>query len=305
MKRVFILLPLVLLCLIIWRLMPLRIVVSPAPSPPRELVLQGLMSTIEMPVTVGLSQLEAFLEEEIPKSKGEFMLNLLSGYKIKRGPIKVSSGRKGITVSSYVKGKGTAAVWLDVEVDGDFAVLVQPTINAEWEPDLHVDVDANVDKANINIRRSSDIHFRGKAEDEIEDFGERQAHRLNRKFEKKLALKKHAAEYWERAHTNIQLRANPPLWLSLDPMGASMTPLDYEAKNAVRSAVGLSFNAALYLGSNPPPAKAESLPPLKHEKGLTNGFRIFLPAIIELSELRKVLESSLATNNTTLPGLGS
>ncbi|CAO4172197.1 DUF4403 family protein [Methylorubrum extorquens] len=294
-------------------------------------------STIVIPVTASLDDLQARLNEQIPpilysinenrdacakakmvdfglfKTKVSPDIDCHIDGSVTRGTIQLTGVGKNLTITMpifakvTVRGRGDIGKHIRETADGSVVAFATVTadINSKWEPSATVDADykwtdrIGVDILGIRITFAS--HVDPKIRDAIESFKKKIPEYLA-----KINVIQQASKGWSKGYTIIQVAKGPDVWLRFTPSDVGYDGYNVEGRT-LRFNVMASGKTETFMGARPPESKPQSLPDLK--RSLPNpGFEFFVPINASYTDLGEALKAALKTGSEQafdIPKIGS
>lgn len=303
------------------------------PAPPKvegKPELPEQTSTIVVPVTASLAELEAGINAQTPVQLWQINQHQdacvpgrkVAGVKVTpdlgctiqgfvtRGTIRLSGSGDRLVITMPVKAQIAAKnVGGVVSKTGTGSATVVARgrlgIAGDWQPTAKIDID-------YDWREPPGIDFLGKRItfiDKADDKLRPVLAKLERDLPKQLAslkLRQHLADVWPRAFTVVELsKDNPPAWMRIAPrrLGFGGYRIEGRQLNLLLAADALTQTFVGVKPDAPPPIP---LPPPSKRVG-TPGLRFFVPVLADYKELEPVVQRVLrkrAAKGITLTGIG-
>ena len=307
------------------------------PAPPRvetRAALPAESSTIVVPVSTSLADVQAALERELPRrlwtinehqdqcvppqrvNIGIAKLRVLPKLgcqivgQVTRGPVRLSGrgDRLLITLPIHATISANKVGGLASKTaTGDATVhaTARLSIVGDWRPTAKVDIDydwATPPGIDFLGRR---ITFVDKADERLRPIVAKLEQTLPRQLTQ-LHLREKLATVWRQAFTVISLnRDNPPAWMRVSPRRLGFGGYSVNGRT-LQLTLAAEALTETFVGPRPPDPTPTALPPplpVPPERGL----RFFIPVLADYGQLEPVVERALtrrAEKGITLTGIG-
>lgn len=303
------------------------------PAPPRlagKAELPEQTSTIVVPVTASLAELEAGINAQTPRQLWQIDRHRdaclpgrkLAGVKVTpdlgctiegyvtRGAIRLSGSGERLVITMPITARiaiKNLGVLVSKTATGSATVKARGRLGVagDWQPTAKVDIDYDWrEPPGIDLfgRR---ITFVDKADAKLAGVLARLKQELPRQLAT-LRLKQRLAQVWRQAFTTVELsHDNPPAWMRITPrrLGFGGYRIDGRQLHLLLAADALTQT---FVGARPPAPLPVPLPPPSARVG-TPGLRFFIPVLADYRELEPVVQRVLrqrAAKGITLTGIG-
>lgn len=116
------------------------------------------------------------------------------------------------------------------------------------------------------------------------------AETIDAKLRERSQAKKRAEMIWRRLQQPARL--TPDLWLTLNPIGAKVSPIGSDESQVIRTSVSLILKPQAYLGSTPA-IMEKPMPPLELTPLSQDGFHLAVPLRAQYIDINRRLEERL------------
>lgn len=117
----------------------------------------------------------------------------------------------------------------------------------------------------------------------LEDWLRENAERIDVEINEELRLGERAAEGWERLGEPLELRADPGLWLSIEPLAVHIPPPEIE-EGLFRTRILVPLNLRLVSGQRPAFTDPGPLPPLATDTPRIDGLNLAVPVLLRYED---------------------
>lgn len=303
------------------------------PAPPKVMgdpSLPEQTSTIVVPVTADLAELERGINAQTPKQLWQINRHQdacvtgrkVAGVKVTpdlgctivgqvtRGAIRLSGtgDRLVITmpVTAQIAAKNVGGL-VSKTASGSATVVARGRLGiaGNWQPTAKVDIDYDWREPPGIDFLGQRITFAEKADDKLRPV----LAALERDLPKQLTslkLRQHLADVWKQAFTTIELsKKNPPGWMRVAPRRLGFGGYRIEGRR-LHLLLAADALTQTFVGEKPDDPKPVPLPPPSPRVG-TPGLRFFVPVLADYRELEPVVQKVLrkrAAQGISLTGVG-
>ncbi len=290
-------------------------------------------SSLTLPVTATLDQLQVQLERQVPLTLRELDEDRdacvpatfarvgsarrqvtpavgchLAG-KITRGPLVVDGAgnvfRVTIPVRIQVTARGLGSLGRHVQetARGELRVVASAVVGVgpDWTPSLKVSTEHDWEKPiGVDILGTR-ITFASLADPTIEKTLRALEQDLPRQL-KALRLREQAADAWRRAHVVVAVGSAPDAWLRFTPQQVALQQLSIRDR-LLGTTINVVGVAETFVGAEPPPVTPTALPPLGRAPSgspagdgagpATGAFNFSLPVSVDYAVLEAAAEQKL------------
>jgi hypothetical protein len=116
------------------------------------------------------------------------------------------------------------------------------------------------------------------------------AERIDAKVRERSQARKRAETIWRKLQQPTQLASD--LWLSLNPVGAKVSPIGSDESQVIRTSVNLILKPQAHFGSQPALVE-RAMPPLELTPLSQDGFHLAVPVLAEYGDINRRLEQRL------------
>lgn len=284
---------------------------APPRFPPPERLRLTERSTVFIPVEIPIREVQALVNEAVPDSLYSVRDERIRGgiFPIRMdlditrdGPIVTRTDSGSVENAVPIRAAGRVRVppgiWRPFESTFTIHAQTMLTLDPDWATIAHTSGDFTWRESPYITLLGIRIGLQGKAENALRDQLRKLAPKIDGMIEEKVNLRKEADKIWDSIGEPIQLRADPPAWLLIRPVGTYFTQAVSEADTFV---VGLNVEAELetILGDRPVHVLLDTLPPLTPlADTLGNvgrkGFQMHLPVTITYQQAQNLLARTLA-----------
>ena len=267
-----------------------------------------IQSTFAVPVTTTIAAAEQYAKSKIPDPisfKREnfhigpiFVISLDGGaHIINFHAKKADNPADSITVDADFNGHGTFSPQIVLlkphfgfDFNGHLTLTASAAIDAKWSVTPKYQLAVNISKIDLNHVGDVTGLFRGMFEDQIKN----NAHDVIGKAiaDGSAEVKRVAAQAWNALRVSQEVTKTPPVWLNIEPMELSMSPLSVTA-DQLGIRVGVSAKTRAYIDESPPALTAKDLPGLVINPNLPNRYNIVVPIEVSLDQLTAPLNQAL------------
>ncbi len=298
------------------------------PAPPRvdtPLPVPTLTSTIAVPVTASLDDLQAAINRDMPEtlwSIDERVAKCIAGARVTvkflgvedakvtpdipchvtgsavRGPVTLGGRGDVLTVSMPVTASVTARdagqklIKETATAKALVTARVRLGLTTDWRPSAEVDLDYEwLREPGLDILGQR-LKLTGKADPKLGEVITRLEADIPRQFAR-IHTRETLVENWAQAFTTIELnRRNPAVWLRLAPEAVHVDPWRIEGRNVVLP-LSVRATAETFVGRRPEDPTPMPLPAPSAAMG-GEGVLLHLPVVADYDALEPVLAKALA-----------
>ena len=292
-------------------------------------------SLITVPVEVGLSELSAALDRQVPKrlwsidrpdqicvaSKGvDLGIATVKTPKLRchitgtvmRGPMRLSGQgetlRLAIPLHAIVHAENIGGV-IDETATADAMAhaVIHINLQKDWTPRGTVDIRYDwSDAPHVDILGQR-IEFAEEADRKLKPIVAKLERELPGHLNK-LAVRRRVDAAWRSAFTVLSLnRQNPPVWMRITPQQLQYGGYEV-AGNKLRILLGMKALTETFVGDKPEPSPPTALPVMVPLKGNAGRMVFFIPVIADYRQLEPVLMKALrkrSARSFDVPGVGA
>ncbi|MES2058097.1 MAG: DUF4403 family protein [Pseudomonadota bacterium] len=308
------------------------------PAPPKNqspAALPQQTSTIVVPITVNLADLEAGLNRQTPQILwriDEFVPQCVPAQRLKvfgkklkvtptlhcriagqvtRGRISLSGSGKVLKITmpirAAISAKNVGGIIKQKTATGAAIVRAQAKLSVDrtWSPAAKVQIDYDwTDPPGIDFLGQR-IRFTSKADAKLKSVVAKLEQDLPKELAK-LRMRDRLQGLWKQGFASILLnRERPPVWMRVTPR-----KLGFDGYRVVGRKLEMTLAAEAltetFVGDRPSPATPTALPPPSPRPG-AKGLRFFIPVLADYVQLEPVVERTLgklAKKGITLTGIG-
>lgn len=118
----------------------------------------------------------------------------------------------------------------------------------------------------------------------LDDWLRENAGRFDEEINEELRLGERASEEWEKLGEPFELRSDPGLWLSIEPLAVHIPPPDIE-EGYFRARILIPLGLRLISGEKPASTDPGPLPPLKTDTPRMDGLNLAVPILLRYEDL--------------------
>jgi len=294
---------------------------QPPPAPPEYTVEpERSETTISLPITIPLQELQEALAEKVPATfsgGGEDFSDRLSNegwdYKIERGEINLEARENDILFVIPVSGRGE--VWGDlgrggrgkpvraqIDITGTLSGSLAIAIDNQWNVKPDLSLSAHLSKAEIPMRRDRSIDVRTPLTRQLNKKIEEKRPEFVAAIVERLDLKGKAERAWERLHTVRQIREIPAVWIRSEPQRIAFKPFDLADGLNIRTGMGIEVFLDTLVSEKAPKVDFKPLPDLLFQSDIPGRFSLYIPVRVSFDELNKSLKSNVSGRTFDLAG---
>ena len=235
-------------------------------------------SFVGVPFSIGLADLAARLEEEVPDTLLNINQNCrlargrwgsisarCSGWLRRDGRIRVSGAQKTVSFKIPLKFRVTARSRGEIRVSetatGEFTVTanVRPELRDDWKLSFAMDTDFHWDRpAEIRVFGLR-ITVRGLVNDAIKKELGKLAAKLQKIVAEQLRLRERAAALWQGLGEPVELDAEHGIWAAAQPTAVFISPIEVR-DGRIAATVGLEARVVVAIGTPIERADVGALP---------------------------------------------
>jgi len=143
----------------------------------------------------------------------------------------------------------------------------------------------------------ANLEIRELLEAQVNPIVRKEARKLGPKLEKKVDLKKEVQEQWDKWHLVEQISDDPFVWLTVDPLGIQMSPIDYANPEAISTTLAIETRTAL-TNIEPRAPTPKELPKLKTVESAPKTL-LRIPLVVSIAQLNDALRKETFTAETS------
>ncbi|MGA7306459.1 MAG: DUF4403 family protein, partial [Rhodothermales bacterium] len=267
-------------------------------------------STVFIPIEIPISEVGALVNDAVPDSLYSARDERIRGgiFPIKMdidirrdGPIRTRTYKGSIENRVPIRASGRVRLppgfWRPFETTLTIRSVTSLTLNEDWATEAETTGDFSWQEPPYITLVGIKIGLAGKAENALRDQLVKVAPKIDKIIEEQVNLRKEADKIWDSIGDPIQIRAEPPAWLMIRPVGTYFRQAVSEPDTFM---VGLSVEAEFetLLGQRPPDVAQDTLPPLVpfpdslSDRNLGD-FQMHVPVTITYDEVKKLFFQSL------------
>lgn len=293
----------------------------PPPAPP-EYALEPVRSetTISLPITIPLKDLEETLAEKVPATfsgEGADFSDRLKNegwdYEMKRGAITLEAAQDKIVFTIPVSGEARA--WADlgrgrrektvrakIDIEGTLSGSLAIAIDNQWNVNPDLSLSVRLSKAEIPMGRNRSIDVRSPLTRELNKKIEEKRPELIAAIVNRLVVKGRAEKAWEKLHMVRQIRQAPAVWLRSEPQRIAFKPFDLTDGLNIRTGLGIEILLDTQVREKAPTVDLKPLPDLVFQSDLPGRFSLYIPIRVSFDELNKTLKSKVSGRTFEVAG---
>ena len=292
------------------------------PAAPPEYTLEPERSetTISLPITIPLQDLQETLAAKVPANfsgGGEDFTDRLSNegwdYEMERGEISLKAVENDIAFSMPLS--GTGKVWGDVgrgkrqkpvqaqiDIEGTLSGSLSITIDNQWNVTPDLLLSAHLSKADIPVGRDRNINVRKQLTRQLNKQMEKKKPDLVAAIVDRLDLKGKAEKAWERLHMVRKIREDPAVWMRSEPQRIAFKPFDLTDGLNIKTGMGIEVLLDTVVSGKAPAVDTKPLPELVLQEDIPGRFSLYIPIGVSFDELNKALESKVSGRTFEMAG---
>ncbi len=273
-------------------------------------------SLLAVKIVVPLASLQETLNAEAPRRiEGQEKKNIHKRIKngsyawaVERGDVVLQNTGSGLAFGAPIQGAAQVQGQLDAkiisipitgtaEIAGTLNGTLAPKITRQWKIIPNLEPSVSLSKAQLNIANFANLEIRDLLESQLNPIVRKEARKIGPKLEKKTDLKKEVQELWDKGHLVEQVSDEPAVWITVDPLGIQMSPIDYSDPEAIATFLAIETRTAL-TNIEPDPPTPKALPKLKTVETPPKTL-LRIPLVISISQLNEALSKETFTADTS------
>ena len=181
-------------------------------------------------------------------------------------------------------GSGVISGETAIRVTEDWSLVSRTRFRFSWLEEPWVHLETTVDHGRMPLHPLVDLLVRAKIRRLLATYAKRVDSTLE-----KIDLRRYLEPAWRRIHSPQRLASDPPIWLSVDGVGAGVGPLQGDNDNLLLT---LMVAARLRAHIGKQPVGSDAAPPLPRNSGFPgrDHSEIQLPIVIEYAYLNTLLK---------------
>ena len=263
------------------------------------------LSTISTPVSVPIAQLRKLLDQQLSGQLYTESRQVTPGISLnlvvnrREGPItmEMSGGRLTTEVPLSVNGSvslgiGPFSIQRPEALDADLDIRLSTSLrlNSDWSVASDSTVEIEVGRAELTVP-GVDLNISNIVEEILRLNSERIVAPLD-DYLGDLDIKGLVEPVWESFSSPIRLIEDPSVWLTVQPVGFSVSPPEASDED-IRFDIGMEMYLDSIVGGRPDARELGAIPPLRQTTNGAGSFQVAIPISLQLDVATRVISNRI------------